>query len=150
MSFLLQVKPEDNNVDQVGAGGGRQKLIREVFLPRLLATKVCSVKHAEIASSYYVNVQRILQPFVDDLFKVVFTVPRGKPLPKAIKYLFDFLDWQAAHNGITDPEVLHTWKTNRYRQLLGIMLQGKLFTISLMLIIIMSKLNFSIIFLVTR
>ena len=59
-------------------------------------------------------VQRILQPFVDDLFKVVFNVPRGKALPKAIKYLFDFLDWQAAQNGITDPEVLHTWKTNRY------------------------------------
>jgi len=58
-------------------------------------------------------VQRILQPFVDDLFKGVFTVPRGKPLPKAIKYLFDFLDWQAAQNGISDPEVLHTWKTNR-------------------------------------
>ena len=58
--------------------------------------------------------QRILQPFVDDLFKAVFTVPRGKPLPKAVKYLFDFLDWQAAQNGISDPEVLHTWKTNRY------------------------------------
>ena len=39
--ILLQVKPEDNNVEQAGAGGGRQKLIREVFLPRLLATKVC-------------------------------------------------------------------------------------------------------------
>ena len=65
---------------------------------------------------YCINVQRILQPFVDDLFKAVFNVPRGKPLPKAIKYLFDFLDWQAAQNGITDPEVLHTWKTNRYRQ----------------------------------
>ena len=107
-------------MDQVGAGGGRQKLIREVFLPRLLATKVCSFKWPcrEIASLCCVNLQRILQPFVDDLFKVVFTVPRGKPLPKAIKYLFDFLDWQAAQNGITDPEVLHTWKTNRYRQLL--------------------------------
>ena len=37
---MLQVKPEDNNNEQTGAGGGRQKLIREVFLPRLLATKV--------------------------------------------------------------------------------------------------------------
>lgn len=34
------MKPEDNNIEQAGAGGGRQKLIREVFLPRLLATKV--------------------------------------------------------------------------------------------------------------
>ena len=42
MLVLLQVKPEDNNVEQTGAGGGRQKLIREVFLPRLLATKVSS------------------------------------------------------------------------------------------------------------
>ena len=71
-------------------------------------------KSLSVLNIILLALQRILQPFVDDLFKVVFTVPRGKPLPKAIKYLFDFLDWQAAQNGITDPEVLHTWKTNRY------------------------------------
>ncbi|CAI8038569.1 Plexin-A4 [Geodia barretti] len=56
--------------------------------------------------------QRILQPYVDDLFKGIFAVPRGKPLAKAIKFLYDFLDLQAAELGIQDPEILHTWKTN--------------------------------------
>lgn len=28
--------------------------------------------------------------------------------------MFDFLDDQALHHGITDPEVVHTWKSNRY------------------------------------
>ena len=57
--------------------------------------------------------QRILQPYVDDLIKVVFSSSSEKPVPKAIKYLFDFLDLQAADMGISDPDVLHTWKTNR-------------------------------------
>ena len=60
------------------------------------------------------SIQRIIQPYVDDLFNAVFCIPRAKPLPKAIKYLFDFLDLQAADMGIQDPEVLHTWKTNRF------------------------------------
>lgn len=57
--------------------------------------------------------QRILQPYVDDLFKAVFAVTRDTSPPIAIRYLFDFLDLQAADMGITDPDVLHTWKTNR-------------------------------------
>eukprot|EP00731_Ephydatia_muelleri_P021664 Em0014g255a len=83
----------------VAAGGDEgetlrqgSKIIPEVFLTGLLATK------------------RILQPYVDE---ALFTVPSGTAVPKPIKYLFDFLDLQAADMGITDPEVLHTWKTNR-------------------------------------
>ena len=60
--------------------------------------------------------QRILQPYVNDLFHAIFAVPRGRPLPKAIKSLFDFLDLQAAELGIQDHEILHTWKTNRFGQ----------------------------------
>ncbi|KAL5475133.1 hypothetical protein EMCRGX_G027192 [Ephydatia muelleri] len=82
----------------VAAGGDEgetlrqgSKIIPEVFLTGLLATK------------------RILQPYVDE---ALFTVPSGTAVPKPIKYLFDFLDLQAADMGITDPEVLHTWKTN--------------------------------------
>ena len=41
---------EDNNVEQAGASGGRQKLIREVFLPRLLATKVCMFAFHDIVN----------------------------------------------------------------------------------------------------
>ena len=59
--------------------------------------------------------QRILQDYVDSLFRTIFASPRVQTpqLPRAIKYLFDFLDQQAAEIGISDPEVLHTWKTNR-------------------------------------
>ena len=60
-----------------------------------------------------IPLQRILQPYVDDLFEAIFAVPHGRPLPKGIKSLFDFLDQQAAELGIQDPEILHTWKTNR-------------------------------------
>lgn len=41
-------------------------------------------------------------------------MPKGHPLPKAIKYLCDFLDVQAADLSQHDPDTLHTWKTNRY------------------------------------
>lgn len=81
--------------DEAGAAGeGRGKIISEVFLTRLLSTK------------------RILQPYVDDLFNAIFTMPKGHPLPKAIKYLCDFLDVQAADLSQHDPDTLHTWKTN--------------------------------------
>ena len=64
--------------------------------------------------TYFLSIQRILQPYVDAVFESIFTVPQGRPLPKAIKSLFDFLDLQASELGIQDPETLHTWKTNRY------------------------------------
>lgn len=34
--------------------------------------------------------------------------------PHAVKYFYDFLDMQADNMKITDPDVLHIWKTNRY------------------------------------
>lgn len=71
------------------------KMVSEIYLTRLLATKGA------------------LQKFVDDLFETIFsTAHRGSALPLAIKYMFDFLDDQALLHGITDPEVVHTWKSN--------------------------------------
>ena len=70
-------------------------MVSEIYLTRLLATK------------------GTLQKFVDDLFETIFsTAHRGSALPLAIKYMFDFLDDQALHHGISDPEVVHTWKSN--------------------------------------
>ncbi|VDO33961.1 unnamed protein product [Heligmosomoides polygyrus] len=40
------------------------------------------------------------------------TTSRSAPLPAAIKYMFDFMDEQALEHGITDPEVVHAWKSN--------------------------------------
>eukprot|EP00731_Ephydatia_muelleri_P021665 Em0014g256a len=88
------VQPTMSAVSISNDPGQSHKIMSEVFLTRLLATK------------------RILQPYVDDLIKAVFSVSSDKPIPKAVKYLFDFLDLQAADMGISDPDVLHTWKTN--------------------------------------
>lgn len=55
--------------------------------------------------------QGTLQKFVDDTFQAILSVNR--PVPIAVKYLFDFLDELAEKHGIEDPETLHIWKTNR-------------------------------------
>lgn len=58
------------------------------------------------------NLQGTLQKFVDDTFQAILSMNR--PVPIAVKYLFDFLDELAEKHGIEDPETLHIWKTNRY------------------------------------
>ncbi|XP_023561152.1 plexin-B3 isoform X1 [Octodon degus] len=70
----------------------RAKAIPEIYLTRLLSMK------------------GTLQKFVDDTFQAILSVNR--PVPLAIKYLFDFLDELAEKHGIEDPETLHIWKTN--------------------------------------
>ena len=126
----VQVKEVDKDDTREDARG--PKMVSEVYLTRLLATK------------------GTLQSFVDQLFRVLFhvegggnqrlpsvsdrhhsrlssvadTVPHAvdtgavsyphEKLPLAIKYMFDFLDDQALYHGETDPEVVHIWKSNRY------------------------------------
>ena len=34
-------------------------------------------------------------------------------VPMAVKYLFDYLDYEAHCVGMTDPDVVHVWKNNR-------------------------------------
>lgn len=71
------------------------KLVSEVYLTRLLATKGG------------------MQSYVDDFFETVFSTAHGSNvLPHAIKYFFDFLDEQANLHGINDPDVVYTWKSN--------------------------------------
>ncbi|XP_017783638.1 PREDICTED: plexin A3 [Nicrophorus vespilloides] len=87
------VKHHDADAQREGERGN--KMVSEIYLTRLLATK------------------GTLQKFVDDLFETIFsTAHRGSALPLAIKYMFDFLDDQALQHGIADPEVVHTWKSN--------------------------------------
>jgi len=68
------------------------KAIPEIFLTRLLATK------------------GTIQKFVDDFFATILTV--NEELPPAVKWLFDLLDESASRHGITDPEIVHAWKSN--------------------------------------
>lgn len=51
--------------------------------------------------------------YVENLFKSIWGMPHCRA-PHAVKYFFDFLDAQADNMKITDPDVLHIWKTNRY------------------------------------
>ncbi|XP_050784245.1 plexin-A3-like isoform X1 [Gopherus flavomarginatus] len=74
---------------------GGSKMVSEIYLTRLLATK------------------GTLQKFLDDLFETLFsTAHRASALPLPIKYMFDFLDEQADRRQISDPDVRHTWKSN--------------------------------------
>ena len=45
---------------------------------------------------------------MDDAFQAILSVNR--PVPIAVKYLFDFLDELAEKHSIEDPETLHIWK----------------------------------------
>ena len=74
--------------DKEGHEQRHNKMVSEIYLTRLLATK------------------GTLQKFVDDLFETIFsTAHRGSALPLAIKYMFDFLDDQAVQHGIATDEV---------------------------------------------
>ncbi|XP_058844772.1 plexin-A1 isoform X2 [Acipenser ruthenus] len=87
------VKNHDHSDQREGDRGS--KMVSEIYLTRLLATK------------------GTLQKFVDDLFETIFsTAHRGSALPLAIKYMFDFLDEQADKHHISDSDVRHTWKSN--------------------------------------
>ncbi|XP_026578546.1 plexin-A4-like, partial [Pseudonaja textilis] len=88
------VKNHEHGDQKEGDRGS--KMVSEIYLTRLLATKVGT-----------------LEVFYSDLFETIFsTAHRGSALPLAIKYMFDFLDEQADKHNIHDPHVRHTWKSN--------------------------------------
>ncbi|KAL4225917.1 hypothetical protein ACF0H5_013905 [Mactra antiquata] len=78
--------------DDIQTKEGGVKMVPEVFLPRLLATK------------------GTLQKYIDDFFHTILSV--NTMMPPVIKYLFDYLDDVAHKYGIHDPDVIHTWKCN--------------------------------------
>ncbi|KAM4748852.1 plexin-C1 [Rhinophrynus dorsalis] len=89
------VLPNSEEAEDLGEQSkGKHKFkVKELYLTKLLSTKVA------IHSS------------VEKLFQSIWTLPTNKP-PVAIKHFFDFLDAQAENKKITDPDVLHIWKTN--------------------------------------
>ncbi|NWH38911.1 PLXA4 protein, partial [Chloropsis hardwickii] len=85
------VKNHEHGDQKEGDRGS--KMVSEIYLTRLLATKVCGGGCG--------------------LGGTIFsTAHRGSALPLAIKYMFDFLDEQADKHNIHDPHVRHTWKSN--------------------------------------
>ena len=82
-----------------------------------------------------ISSQKMLDPYADDLFRVIFNSPditseldqrsdtniplvqlqngiKSIPVPLCIKFLFDFLDEEYLNNGISDPAIIHSWKSN--------------------------------------
>ena len=48
--------------------------------------------------------------FIDDLFTRLFNVEYSAVTP--IKWLLDVVEEAAIHTGVTDPNAIHTWKSN--------------------------------------
>ncbi|XP_041934139.1 plexin-C1 [Alosa sapidissima] len=73
---------------------GKKLKVKEVYLTKLLSTKVA------------------VHSYVENLFRSIWgTANNNRPL-HAVKHFFDFLDSQAESKKISDPDVLHIWKTN--------------------------------------
>jgi len=64
-------------------------------------------------------VQCTLQQYVDDLFCTILNTDTAPLLPPVVKFLFDQFDSAARLHAIADPEVVHTWKNNRFLRLYG-------------------------------
>ncbi|KAK7895231.1 hypothetical protein WMY93_020556 [Mugilogobius chulae] len=111
--LVFQVLPHDELMEtrKKHRQSHHKKVLPEIYLTRLLSTK------------------GTLQKFLDDLFQAILSIPPDRP-PLAVKYFFDFLEEQADKRGITDPDTLHIWKTNRYNFKLNILC--RLFTSSLL------------------
>jgi plexin A len=88
------VKPTDREDDDRTLV--TNKLVSEVYLTRLLATKG--------------SLQQYIDSFFDSIFCLI-------DLPTPVKYLFDFLDEQADFHQISDSNIVHTWKSNRLMRL---------------------------------
>ncbi|XP_048214207.1 plexin-C1 isoform X2 [Perognathus longimembris pacificus] len=79
---------------------GKHKFkVKEMYLTKLLSTKVA------------------IHSVLEKLFRSIWSLPNSRA-PFAIKYFFDFLDAQAENKKITDPDVVHIWKTNRWESFL--------------------------------
>jgi plexin A len=73
------------------------KNIPEVFLTRMVMCKG--------------TVQQYIDAFLDS---ITFSSSETRDVPVVLKYVLDFLDIEATRNNITDPLIIHTWKTNAY------------------------------------
>ncbi|KAG8137968.1 hypothetical protein E2320_003905, partial [Naja naja] len=91
---LILPDAEAAKESQSAKNKGKQKFkVKEMYLTKLLSTKVA------------------IHSTVEKLFRSIWNLPNNKA-PVAIKYFFDFLDAQAENKKITDPDVVHIWKTN--------------------------------------
>ncbi|KAM4676405.1 plexin-C1 [Discoglossus pictus] len=91
--LILPNSEETEHLQGVQKTGKQKFKVKELYLTKLLSTKVA------------------IHSVVEKLFRSIWKLPTNKP-PIPIKYFFDFLDAQAESKKVTDPDVLHIWKTN--------------------------------------
>ncbi|XP_055508772.1 plexin-C1 [Leucoraja erinacea] len=84
------ISPQSASVPEPGK---KKFKVKEMYLTKLVSSKVA------------------LQSFVENLFRSIWSLHNGKP-PIAVRHIFDILQEQANNKKITDPDVLHIWKTN--------------------------------------
>ncbi|XP_067914911.1 plexin-C1 [Heterodontus francisci] len=88
------ISPHSEFAETPAAEQGKKKFkVKEMFLTKLLSSKVA------------------LHSFVENLFRSIWAIPNNKP-PIAVRHIFDILQTQAYNKKLTDPDVLHIWKTN--------------------------------------
>ncbi|XP_062373564.1 plexin-C1 [Sardina pilchardus] len=73
---------------------GKKLKVKEVYLTKLLSTKVA------------------VHSYVENLFRTIWGMTNNNKPLHAVKHFFDFLDGQAENKKISDPDVVHIWKTN--------------------------------------
>nr|DBA31059.1 TPA: hypothetical protein GDO54_006970 [Pyxicephalus adspersus] len=92
---------EENDLQNMENKGKQKFKVKEMYLTKLLSTKVqpCILTSILFNPVYY-NFLRFC----------IWTISHKPPV--AVKYFFDFLDTQGEIKKISDPDVLHIWKTN--------------------------------------
>lgn len=67
---------------------------------------------SELCLNRLLDTKKGVQKFVDEFFLKILTF--NVHLPPFLKWLFDLFDDAAKKYNVTDPEVVHSWKCNRY------------------------------------
>ncbi|CAD5219426.1 unnamed protein product [Bursaphelenchus okinawaensis] len=82
---------------------------------RLFMEENSSRNIPEIFLTRLVMCKGTIQQFIDEfLNSVMYSQVDVSEVPVVLKYVMDFLDQQALKNGVSDPELIHAWKTNAY------------------------------------
>uniref|UniRef100_A0A183SDB6 Sema domain-containing protein n=1 Tax=Schistocephalus solidus TaxID=70667 RepID=A0A183SDB6_SCHSO len=104
----------DGQVESTLVDRQMTRLPCEVLLNRLLKTRVSSGGQEKRFVSCELIIffcQMSVLQYMDNVVELIFGVQSSGP-PACIKFLFDFLDKQAVHLRIRDPDIVHAWKSN--------------------------------------
>ncbi|XP_072311085.1 plexin-C1 [Eucyclogobius newberryi] len=105
------LKPQESVKDDQDFSGKYFHLINPDIVEDLKKTERKKLKLKEVHLTKLLSTKVAVHSFVEKLFRCIWGLQCNKA-PLAVKHFFDFLDAQAEDMKITDPDVLHIWKTN--------------------------------------